>query len=168
MKRYKLLIALLILSCLLFGCRDAEKDPQDHATFYYCRSEYQYGSDESVVVAEKRDVSGHADDVNYILTLYLLGPMDETLISPLPGTTRLLSLENDKQVLTITLSDTDKELSDAQFTLACGCLTKTCLELTDSTAVTIISGDRSITMDAGDLLLFDDGLPAETNTEETQ
>ena len=61
-----------------------------------------------------------------------------------------------------------RELNDAQFTLACSCLTKTCLDVLDIQEVTITSGERSITLTEADMLLYDDGLPAEETTEETQ
>ena len=47
------------------------------------------------------------------------------------------------------------QFSDAEFSLACACLTMTCLEFTDAESVTVISGSRSVTMDES-LLTFSD------------
>jgi len=55
-------------------------------------------------------------------------------------------------------------MTDAQFILACSCLTMTCLELTDAEHVTINSGDRSVTMSKSTLLLHD--LTTGAKTEE--
>ena len=57
-------------------------------------------------------------------------------------------------------------MTDAQFTLACSCLTLTCLELVDAESVTVVSGDRSITMNA-DSLTQKDHITG-TQTEEPQ
>ena len=168
MKRLLLIAIVLALVFALVGCSKPVAPIQDQTTFYYCRAEYAYGSEESIVTSEQRDVTGHQGDLGYILTLYLMGPMEETLVSPFPATTRMLALVQQEETVTITLTDLSRELNDAQFTLACSCLTKTCLDVLDIQEVTITSGERSITLTEADMLLYDDGLPAEETTEETK
>jgi hypothetical protein len=45
-------------------------------------------------------------------------------------------------------------------------MTMTCMELTDCTSVTVVCGDRSVTLSESDLLLFDNPIPTETQGEE--
>ncbi len=157
----RLLCLLLILSQLfpLLGCG---KGHQDQATFYYERAEYQYGSADAVLVPEARDITGHVGELRFLLSLYLTGPLDEKLTSPFPRGTRLEDLVLEDGSLRIYLSDIGSRVSQAQFSLACACLTLTCLELTSADQVTIHSGSRSITMDRDSLVLDDNIIGATT------
>lgn len=148
----KRLTALLLL-CALFlsGCADTLKEP---VTFYYLNSSYE--EDMSAPIgSEQRESSGHREDLTYLLALYLMGPAAEELQTPLPAGTRLLSAERSGSRITVTLSDCADTLSDARFTLACGCLALTCLEITEAKTITINSGERSLTLEADNLLLQD-------------
>ena len=53
-------------------------------------------------------------------------------------------------------------MTDAAFSLACACLTKTCMELTQASSVTVISGTRMVTMGPDNLILTDSLDTAET------
>ena len=168
MKRW---ISLLLLVSLLFGlsaCSLQDSNNRDESCFYYRRAEFAYGSDEGVVVPELRDITGHVTDLYYLMTLYLMGPMDEDLISPFPASTKLVSVHLAEDVLTIELTSVDKSLSDTEFSLACACLTKTCVELCDAPQVTIISGERSVTMNAEILLFYDDTIPEDSISEDIE
>ena len=57
--------------------------------------------------------------------------------------------------ITLYLSDTAATMDDMEYSLACTCLSLTCLDLTDAASVTITSGNRSITMNRNTLTLFD-------------
>lgn len=159
MKRLLSLVLLLIL--LLTGCADRIREP---VVFYYVRTGYEENMS-AVLGAERREASGHRDDLSYLLALYLMGPTNEELHSPLPAGTRMFSAQRSGTSLTLYLSDTTDSITDIQFTLACSCLTMTCMELTDVESVTIHSGDRSITMDADTLLLQD---PITVELEDSQ
>ena len=159
----KRLIALFLLLILLMpGCANRIKEP---VTFYYIRSVYDQDMD-SIIHSETREASGHRQDLSYLMALYFMGPADEELQSPIPRGISLLSIEQTGQNVILKLSDTSHVMSDAQFTLACSCLTLTCLEITETESVTIVSGERSITMSADALLLQDLNTTAET--EESQ
>ena len=147
----RLIIMLLLLSLLLTGCTDRLKEP---VTFYYIRTDYDMDMS-PVMGSERREAAGHREDLSYLLALYLIGPADEELQSPLPQGASILAAEQIGPAVTLHLSDTSESMTDAQFTLACSCLTMTCLDLTEATHITIISGDRSVTMDA-DMLLTQD------------
>ena len=151
--------ALLILLCLLLSsCGDRIKDP---VTFYYIRDNYT--EDMSAILgSEKREASGHREDLSYLMALYFMGPAEEKLHSPIPRGTSLFRAAQEGNTIFLQLSDTSDSMTDAQFTLACSCLTLTCLEITDAEYVTINSGDRSVTMGKGTLLLKDQITAAET------
>ena len=57
--------------------------------------------------------------------------------------------------MTVTLSGDPSSLSDTQKTLACACLTLTCLEMTTEESVMIFWGDEIIIMDRSVITLFD-------------
>ena len=148
MKRF---FCLLLCLCLFLpGCSgELMKNP---VTFYYPRREYQYGAEDGVISGEQREASGHADDLHYLLSLYLIGPSSDELVSPLPWGTRLLGVNRQDGTITLELTDT--------------CLTMTNLSITGGDEVTITSGSRSVTMSRDSLTLIDDSTAS--TTEETK
>lgn len=162
MKRISCL--LLFLCLLLTGCASITEYSNDAVTFYYLCRNYQEDM-ESVIESEKRDAAGNREDLNYLLALYLIGPSADELVSPLPEGTQIQSARQRGSTVTLRLSDTEKDLTDAEFTLACACLSLTCLDLTDADEVIIHSGPRSITMTRENLTLTDSAIAV---TEETQ
>lgn len=159
--------ALIMLVILLAGC-SLPKHPGNKVAFYYSRAEYDYGKENAVIISEQRDIAGHEGDLNYILSLYLMGPLDEELTAVFPITTRLVGITQDNNTLAVHLTPIAKSLSDGEFSLACSSLTMTCMELTDCITVTVICGDRSVTLTTSDLLLVDNPIPNETQSEETK
>ena len=163
----KRLIGLAFFLCLLFtGCGQFGARIKDPVTFYYLRAEYQYSTEFGVIASEEREASGHRDNLSYLLALYLIGPSGEELVSPIPRGVRFLSVEQADRMITLNLSDTSAVLTDAEYSLACACLTLTCLDLIGTDAVTINSGARSVTMTRDNLILYDSSMTAPT--EETQ
>lgn len=158
----RLTAMLLLLSMLLCGCADRLKEP---VTFYYIREAYETDMSD-LIGSELREASGHRDDLSYLMALYLMGPADEELRSPLPAGTRIHFAELQNNTVILQLSDLPESMTDVQFTLACGCLTLTCLEITDAESVTIMSGDRSVTLDKDTLLLQD--LTTKNHTEDNK
>ncbi len=160
----KRIVCLGLLLCLLMpGCADPFKEP---VTFYYLRKEFQFGVEDGVIASEAREASGHTDDLSYLIALYLMGPANEQLTSPLPNGTRILTSRVD-QIIYLDLSDHAQDLADSDFTLACACLSLTCFGITNAQEVIITCGSRSITMDRDSLSLFDDSAVFDA-TEETQ
>lgn len=156
--------ACLIICLLLSGCTLGER-LKEPANFFYLRCEYQYFSQNGVIASEERETSGHRNDLSYLMALYLMGPADEEMVSPLPKGTRILKAEQDAEGVILQLSDLDSVLSDTDFSLACACLSLTCFELTDSQSVTINSGERSVTMERGTLSLYDGSTAAQKETQ---
>ena len=156
----RVIVLLICISLLVCGCRELVSDP---VTFYYVRKEYQEDMTD-IIASEEREAAGHRDDLSYLLQLYLMGPSDAELVSPLFTGTRILSVEYADGIINLELSDTSKTMTDTEFSLACACLTLTCMDLTDASEVNIISGNRSVTMDQSNLMLFDNV----TDTESTE
>lgn len=152
MKRF---VCILIVICFLFsGCQITGERMKDPVTFYYVYGDYQKDLSE-VIVSEQREASGHLDDLSYLMALYLMGPVEENNISPIPRGTRIYVLQNYKSGIVLKLSEAAGTMSDAEFSLACACLSLTCLELTDAEKVTISSENRSVTMTLDSIHLFD-------------
>lgn len=153
MKRFAavlLTLALLLSGCSVFGSRIEEP-----VTFYYVQTAYQYGSETPVIVTESREASGRMHDLPYLIRLYLTGPLEEGSESPLPRNVTLLSVGQTENTIEITLSDSAGELTDAEYTLACACLSLTCISITGAENVRISSADRTLTLSDADLMLID-------------
>lgn len=148
-----LILAVLMLVSLC-GCDSTAIDP---VTFYYCREpdSFVYFKEDSVIRSETRDLTGHQDDLRYMISLYLAGPLDEGLVCPFPTNTRLLAAIKIGNTIRIDLSDVDDSLSDIQFSLACGCLSLTCMRFTSCTEVIITSGSRTTNINTDNLVLYD-------------
>lgn len=157
---------LILAVCLLIsGCSLSGERMREPVTFYYPRRVYQYGVEDGVIAAEQREASGHRNDLSYLLALYLIGPTDESLYAPLPRGVRFLKADQQDDTVTLELTDTTQSMTEAEFTLACACLTMTCLSITDAQSVTILSGSRTVTMSRDNLTLYDNSTEA---TEETK
>lgn len=156
MKRIKAFFVTALAILMLSACgSSALKEP---VTFYYRRAAFHSNAENSVIASEYREATGHQKDLWYLLTVYLAGPLDSSLRSPFPSGTKLLNVSADGNNLVIELSNTNRAQSDAAFSLACACLTKTCLALTDAETVTVISGSRTLTTSLDALLLFDESI----------
>jgi len=151
-----------LFCCCLMGCTTADSNS---VSFYYSRDpeQYQYFEEDSVIHSELRDLTGHRNDLRYMVGLYLAGPLEEGLITPFTKSTRLISVEKEDNEVFIELSDHANVLTDAEYSLSCAALTLTCMNFTHCDAVTIVSGERSVTMTADSILLFDT-LPQQETT----
>ncbi len=164
------LCAILVILSAACGTNGRQEDPE--AAFYYLRDPdtYLYGSPAGVVSSEIRDTAGHEGDLDYLLMLYLQGPLDEDLESPFPAGCRLLELTQKEENLTLVLNSNIITLKGMDLTLACVCLARTCFSVTDARTVRImakafdgtIAVDETITIDS--LLLEDTALPTESTT----
>lgn len=155
MKRgvFLLLISVLLLLC---GCSFEKATIKEPVRFYYQRSSFAYHTEESVIHPETREAAGHTEDLSYLLSNYLIGPTEEGLVSPFPYRTKLISLQQTDTDIRIELSDTVHSMTDAQFSLACACISLTCMELTGAESVTVVSGNQTLSTTREQLLLFDE------------
>lgn len=150
----KRMLCLILLLCLLSGCGMLGERIKEPVTFYYLCADYQKNLC-CAISSEEREASGHSGDLSYLLALYLMGPSGEDLVTPLPRGTRIYSAKQEENTILLNMSDTSQTLTDAEFSLACACLTMTCLDITGAEQVTITSGSRSTTMSRDNLMLTD-------------
>ena len=150
-----LLAGFLVLS--LSGCVKGPKDSQ--VAFYYRRAEFDYGTPDGIMARELHDVSGHTDDLRYLLALYLQGPSDQELVLPFPDGTILVDMLQEESTVTVTLFSPSTQLSDIDLNIACVCLAETCFAISDAQQVHIqslasISGKAvDTTITRGNILL---------------
>jgi spore germination protein GerM len=149
----KRIISLYLLLCLLTGCSSMGERLKEPVNFYYVRENYREEMGE-VISPEVREASGHRYDLPYLLALYSLGPSQEDLHSLLPRNTTILPTERTPHSVELTLSENTQAMTDADFTLTSACLAMTCMELLDIRQVTVISGDRNITLREDNLMLY--------------
>lgn len=170
MKRsVRIILSTLVLS-LLCACALLSNGPKEPVSFYYTRPRDEYESDrnnevigkeDAVIVSEQREAEGHRDDLNYLLSQYLRGPQDINLMSPFPDRAALTNVVLRDDTLFVTLTEEFASLSGIDLTVACACLTRTCLSITEASQVTIavenslLDGAKSITMSESTLLLLD-------------
>lgn len=152
----KKFIAILLVCLLLTGCGSSMKEP---VTFYYVRTSYQEDM-QNIIATEERESTGHRQDLTYLMALYFMGPAGDDLTSPIPRGVSLLQVSMEGGKITLELTDTEKSMTDSQFSLACACLSLTCLDITLADSVTIVSGNRSVTMTAENLVLLDSSTQA--------
>ena len=151
----RVFILVLLAALLLSGCGFFSSRVQDPVLFYYQVVNFRLGQSDGAVAAEERDGTGHITDVDYLLRLYLAGPLAEDLISPFPADVELSTVRTGQNKVTVTLKGDPSSLSETQKTLACACLTLTCLEITSEESVTIVWGEETFTMDRSIITLFD-------------
>ena len=153
----------LLIAAFLTGCETKEvKNIENSVNFYYLRQSNTYGAVDSVFLAEARELSNVDLEPSVLLKHYLEGPQSTELVSPFPDKLQLVSFSVEDQRAYITLSNELTELDNFSRTLACACITKTILEITNVNSVEIcveigaIQDDSLfITMDSKSLLLFD-------------
>ena len=161
MKRYVSLILLFVLACSLTACK-TEETIQKPVTFYYQNQEFSHGSRNSVILGEIRESAGIAEDISALLNVYLKGPVSNHLLRTFPNGTKLLKLQIDGDIAYVVLSDQITLAHGIELTVACGCLTKTVMELTGAKGVNIsaqnlpLENSQSIYMDLNSLLLLDE------------
>lgn len=160
MKKTTVCILLLVLFLSLTGCHNDLNEP---ANFYYPRQtdNIQFGVANGLVTVEQRELTGHTGDLQYILSLYLLGPLDTGLYSPFPEGTVLETILLEEGVLTVSLSEDFSQLSGMELTIACACLSSTCFDLADAAQIVILSPKTElypqveVTMERNCLTLLD-------------
>lgn len=168
-------IATLVLSlCLLFSlasCAYNSSGMIEPAEFFYQRkiSDIKEHPTDGVIASELREASGHRNDWNYLLSLYLRGPLDRSLVSPFPASCKLIGISREEKTLHIILDENFAELKDIDLTIACACLAKTCISLANVEAVHIEAASAdgtnliNLIIDRGSLLLEENGIiPQET------
>ena len=177
MKRF--LCIVLILSVLFSGCALSSNRLKEPVTFYYPRAhDHQENYDDffagGTIGSEVWEASGHRSDLNYLLSMYLQGPLDSGLQRPFPSECRVVGITLEDRTLTVKLNAMAAKLDEIALSVACACLATTCLELTDAETVTIqaIGLDQqplfSRSYTDSSLLLEDTATQPAEATQETQ
>ena len=157
-KWFALLLALIILSSFT-GCGRSEQY-EVPLSFYYLSAQLDYGADSAAIKPQLREGKGFSSPET-ILQLYFAGPLGEDFKTPFPAGLRLVSTAQEADTLYLTVSDELSQLSGLDLTLACCCITLTCLDITDVESVCIqaetatLGGEKTITMNRDCLLLLD-------------
>lgn len=142
----KRLIGIILAFCLILsGCSLTGERIKEPVTFYYVCDHYEKDM-EQIIASETREASGHRDDLSYLLALYSLGPSKEDLKSSIPRNTIIIPTARTEESIELTLSESAQVLTDAEFTLSSACIALTCMGLIDVQQVTVICGDRNITI----------------------
>lgn len=160
----KSLLCFVVIVCLLVlcGCSGSGSPEDRTADFYYIQSDIDLENPQSVIITENRD-AGPMQDLTALLNLYLQGPLDDSLRSPFPVGTTLVRIEEHSNYLEVTLSPRLANLTGIELTLACSCIAKTCMGLTDAPEIrisadqTTLDGASYIAITADSLLLTGDG-----------
>lgn len=162
MKRAICLMLSVLLLGGLFGCHYGKSgDILEPVEFFYPRhsDSFVYGAEDGFIAAEIREASGHTGDLNYLLSIYLRGPLDSGLRSPFPAGCKLEDVRTGGNTLCIVLSSEFLTLENLELTLACASLAKTGLSLTGLERVRIDAEadgkTLSMTLDSDALLLAD-------------
>ena len=132
MKSVTRLIALLLLLFSLSACYYGDGgEILEPVEFFYPRksANYVYGSSNGVITSESREASGHVNDLEYLLAMYLRGPQDPNLRNPFPAECKLKDVYAEGSTLYVRLSKEFAELENTDLTLACASLAKTCFSI---------------------------------------
>ena len=159
----RLFCILLILSLFLCGC---SKD--DEVVFYYLPSDYLSEAHSSLLVPESRTVTGYTENLPFLISLYLSGPTDPELASPFPVGTKLYYTTTELPNITVYLQELPENMTDAEYSLACACLSMTVMKLAGAETVTVVCGNQSVTIDPSMLILYDEPTPSATIPGGTQ
>ena len=167
----KRMLILLLAAVLLFSSCAAANTPYNAPVrFYYPNSHtaddvYDDYFAEGVITFEIREAADRRENWDYLLAVYLKGPLDSKLASPFPDGCQILSIHKDDRLLSVQTNSLLADQSEIHLTVACACLAKTCMELTDTDTVLIECRSPegkvlfSRTFTAENLLLRDDYTP---------
>ena len=170
----KIMGFLLIISLILSGCAIGQDRWKEPVTFYYLRAhanadDYNVFFKDGAMGSETREGAGHRNDLNYLISMYLQGPMDTKLESPFPTGCKVTDIHLDNRELTISLNAVVSQLNDMELTIASACLAKTCIDLIDVEIVHVEA--RSLDQKAlftrsfsADSLLLEDLNPQQTES----
>ena len=162
MKRCVHLVLAVLLLVLCCGCKKQTNDIQLPTNFYYRSNPVNYNHSNGVIAAETREGSGYDQNLEGLIELYLQGPLDVAYLSPFPANVHVEELVSNDSVLQITLSSNFSNLSGHSLTIACACLSKTVIDLTQCDTVQIsafesdLAGNKFIEMKSDSFLFLDE------------
>lgn len=167
MKKYAIILCVIILLSLC-ACTP-EQALQEPVAFYYPKAQVSYGTADGAITFELRE-SASLQNID-LLSLYLKGPVGETLAQPFPENVDIMHFQFEDQEALLVLSDNYATLSGLSLSVANACLAKTVMELTTADTVSIsceskpLDGETVIILSKQSLILFDESISdASSNT----
>ena len=172
MKRFTCLILALLLALSATACsarKPAAKVPVDYY-YPYPMDEIAYNGQPTIMDSEQRESLGHEGDWVYLLNEYFKGPVSDELVSPFPARLTVVSLEIIGDMVSLELSNPLGQLTGIDLTVACSCISQTCLGMIPeinkvqiSAADTLLEGSKWVIMTRDSMMLLDDSaVPTET------
>lgn len=163
MKYIRLILVAAVLISVLAGC--SESPASDAPTFYYLLAQPEFGSDGSIIGSESRPSAEGNNQLRYLLALYLSGPIDESLRSPVPNSTAIMDLHFEGISLHLTMNGAFSTLSSVDITKACACIALTVFDCSNAQSIVIhytetASGvTKALEFSRDSLLLHDSLMP---------
>ena len=161
----RLIIGILCISLILclFGCRKEAKtsDNKNTVIFYYLRKDVDFGSEHPLIAPERRTELSSGDTLEYLLALFMIGPVDDKLYSPFPSGLRVEKIQQENGKLVITFNTVLTEVTGFLLTQICACIAMTCTSLTGEETVSICALDSNFILQTvmefstSDLFLYD-------------
>lgn len=147
----------LFLSLLLGLCGCSAVEKKDAVTFYYRKADYQFGTASGAIGQESREISGQKTNLTYLMSLYFLGPSDDSLKLPFPQGTKVVSAAYADDTVEITLVP-GGSMSESAFTLGASCIAMTCFGLTQAQAVRLITEKKELTIERDTIVSTDESI----------
>jgi len=160
-KRSISILLPLLLLCLIFGCSSKAEQLQQPVSFFYPEKAQEDGSIFNVIRSEEREGSAFGDDLHLLLVSYLSGPRDTALYSPFPAQLKLIEATCYEGTVTLLFDESFGALSGLDRTIACACVSQTCLAFTGADSVrifaenTLFNGGESIEISRESILTQD-------------
>ncbi len=169
----KTAVILIIFVLLSFSaCTAHHANINDPVVFYYPQAEIVNGTEDAVIGHEIREASGHRNDLEYLLAVYLQGPLDNNLRNPFPVTAKIVNIRQKDGRLHLMLNAAVASKKNMELSIMGACLAKTCFDLTDFSAVHIESNSLadgssiSLNFQRENLILVDNTPLTQSNTNE--
>ena len=108
MKRTFCLLLAAWMCCCFCGCHFGDSgDFLEPVEFFYPRQadDFVYGGADGIFGSEIREASGHTDDLNYLLSMYMRGPQDAQLRSPYPSGCRIKDIRYEDETLYLVFNE---------------------------------------------------------------
>lgn len=159
-KLTSILLSVLIL-CSLIGCNSNTAQLQQPVAFFYPEKVQDDGSVTNVINCENREGAQFGGDLHKMLTTYLAGPKDPALYSPFPAYTELIEVSLSEGKVILLFDEAFGSLSSLERTIACACISQTCMAFTGAQQVeifaenTLFDGMESILITEKNLLTQD-------------
>ena len=160
----RMLLCLLAVATLFVwtGCTRQNTQEDERVVFYYQRAQIAYGSTEGVIAAEHREPQENWTELTGALNAYVDGPRTTELANVFPENCDVLVFTVSRNVAEVHMSRSFAQLQGMDLTLACVCMTKTVMALTDVKTVRIsaedslLAGEQYLELNAKSVLYFDD------------